>query len=293
MIIEANIASPLGKTAPAEFVYIPEGTSEIRPMVNGKPADQGVRVSVPAHRGPEIAARLQSDLADRQRQNVRPWVDFQHENGRSAGNPTGFRYEPGRGVILGMDWSSAGRSAVEGKDFGYFSPRFDLGDDGEPAGLPKRGPVGGLVNEPAFRGIPAIAAKDTGGSEPGGNVFIEAARMRDEARGRLESRARRLVAAGDAASEGEGLELACAENPDDYDVAFTTGAALARIEGARKEAEDERADVHEGGDPEAQLRDAAKKLVAAGDAADMQDGIAMAVEADPGLYDAYTSRIIS
>jgi hypothetical protein len=36
------------------------------------------------------------------------------------------------------------------KDFSYFSPTFLLDDDGTPAGLPGRGPLGALVDEPAF-----------------------------------------------------------------------------------------------------------------------------------------------
>jgi len=163
MLITAAIATALpGEGAPKEIVYIPEGTSEITPLVNGRAAPEPIKVNVDPERGREIAAKLQADLEKRMADNVRPWVDFEHKNGKSSGNPTGFRYEEGRGIVMALDWSKSGRESIEGKDFSYFSPRFDLGDNGAPTGLPDRGPVGGLVNEPAFRDIPRIAAKDAG-----------------------------------------------------------------------------------------------------------------------------------
>ncbi|MBB5351352.1 hypothetical protein HNR46_001588 [Haloferula luteola] len=151
------MALPDGNSAPAEIVYFPEGTHTITPLVNGKAGRLTVKVS--PDRGPSIAAKLQQDLAERQRENVRPIFDFEHKNGAASAIPTGFRYEVGRGVIAAVDWTDSGRRAVEGRDFSYFSPEFLLNQEtGEPTGLPKRGPLGGLVNDPAFREIPRIAA---------------------------------------------------------------------------------------------------------------------------------------
>lgn len=164
--IHAALATALPSDhAPNEIVYIPEGEHDITPFVNGS-AD-AVHVSMPPERGDEVAAAFQRDLEARHSGNVRPWIDFEHKNGASAGNPIKFYYTSGKGLILRIDWSRAGRDAVEGKDFSYFSPSFLLGEDGVPAGLTGRGPVGGLVNEPAFRDIPRIAAADAG--EPNSN----------------------------------------------------------------------------------------------------------------------------
>jgi hypothetical protein len=41
-----------------------------------------------------------------------------------------------------------------------------MDDNGVPAGIPERGPLGALVNEPAFRDIPRIAASDATPDQP-------------------------------------------------------------------------------------------------------------------------------
>lgn len=161
ILIFAALASSLSNGSGQisnEIVYLPEGQHEITATVDGKP--KTITVNVPAARGVEIAASLQKLLDERNKSNVRPWFDFEHKRGVASALPKGFRYEPGKGVMAAVEWTGAGKSAIEGKDFSYFSPEFYLGDDGIPDGLPKRGPLGGLVNEPAFREIPRIAASD-------------------------------------------------------------------------------------------------------------------------------------
>jgi phage I-like protein len=162
VLISAALANALGSGLPEEIVYLPEGDHQIKPWVDGKP--QEVTVKVLASRGAEIAASLQSALDGRMKSNVRPWFDFEHKRGVASALPKAFRYEPGKGVMAAVEWTGAGKAAIEGKDFSYFSPVFLLGDDGVPDGLPERGPLGGLVNEPAFREIPRIAASDADGT---------------------------------------------------------------------------------------------------------------------------------
>lgn len=157
VLIFAALASYITGT-PEEIVYLPEGEHQITATVDGKP--KSITVKVPAARGVEIAASLQKLLDERNRQNVRPWFDFEHKRGVASALPKAFRYEAGKGIMCSIEWTGAGRTAIEGKDFSYFSPEFYLGDDGIPDGLPSRGPLGGLVNEPAFREIPRIAASD-------------------------------------------------------------------------------------------------------------------------------------
>jgi hypothetical protein len=157
ILIFAALASSIDGT-PAEIVYLPEGKHQITATVDGEP--KTIDVHVPAEKGVQIAAMLQSALEGRNKSNVRPWMDFEHKRGVASALPKSFRYEPGKGIMCAVEWTGAGRAAIEGKDFSYFSPEFYLGDDGVPDGLPSRGPLGGLVNEPAFREIPRIAASD-------------------------------------------------------------------------------------------------------------------------------------
>jgi len=139
----------------AEFVFLPEGKHQIRPQTQKK----GITINVPVERGEAIAAALQADLDERLKQNVEPWFDFEHTRKYpKSGYPKSFRYEKGKGVMCSVEWSRSGRNALRGRDVNHFSPEFYVGDDGVPNGLPERGPLGGLVSEPAFRDLPAIAA---------------------------------------------------------------------------------------------------------------------------------------
>lgn len=165
-LITAAFSSPLPDGIPAEIVYLPEGEHRITPFVDGKA--KAITVKVPAGKGAEIAASLQSGLEKRQAGNVRAWFDFEHKSGKASALPTSFRYEPGKGIMASIEWTGAGRKAIEGKDFSYLSPTFLIDDHGFPSGLPERGPLAALVNEPAFRDIPRIAASD--GSNPPPNT---------------------------------------------------------------------------------------------------------------------------
>jgi hypothetical protein len=253
---------PFPAAPPSEIVFLPEGAHKIHANTNGKAKRSTVRVS--AARGPAIAARFQQDLARRGAQNVRPWVDFGHAAGAAAALPKSFRYEPGRGVLLEVEWTEAGRRAIEGRDWSYFSPVFFLGDDGEPDGLPEKGPVGALVNEPAFREIPRIAAGDAS------HGFIE--------------RARSLVAAGDARE----IHAACAEV-----FAADASAYSQYLRGLRT---GQRFDLIEAEEPFEEtdgelvaaivdrIEQRGREAVAAGDASGHVEGMTVALQRNPALY---------
>jgi phage I-like protein len=133
------------------IVYLPEGTHEIAATVNGKAAKRKVTVD------DRILASFATDLQSRQSRNVRPFAGFDHKAGPASFIPKEFRYESGVGLMLDVEWTQAGKSAVEGKDYSYFSPAFLL-RNGVPAGLPTHGEIGSLVNEPAFEAMEKIAA---------------------------------------------------------------------------------------------------------------------------------------
>ena len=98
-LISAGFRTPLPiDGAPTSIVYIPEGISDITPFVDGKA--KRITIDLPASKGVAIAAKLQMDLEKRQGENVRPWVDFEHKAGKSAGNPSNFSYVPGEGIVI-------------------------------------------------------------------------------------------------------------------------------------------------------------------------------------------------
>lgn len=187
---------------PDEIVYIPEGSHTITPTVNGKPKQ--ITVNLHAENGPAIAAVFESSLQKRLQENVRPVLDFDHKDGPAAGIPRSFRYEPGKGLMLAVDWTAAGRQAIEGRNYSYTSPTFVMGDDGTPAGLPQRGAIAALVNNPAFRNIQRIAASDASGRS---SADLSP----------LESESQALVAAGSASSLDEAFALAIENNPKLYE----------------------------------------------------------------------------
>ena len=133
------------------IVYLPEGVHEIHATVNGKPQKRTVTVDQ------RVLASFAEDLASRLARNVRPFAGFDHAAGAASFLPKEFRYEHGTGLVLDVEWTSAGKSAIEGKDYSYFSPNFLL-INGIPSGLAKHGEIGSLVNEPAFEAMEKIAA---------------------------------------------------------------------------------------------------------------------------------------
>lgn len=169
ILITAALATAFADGVPDEIVYIPEGVHVITPWVNGKPKE--ITVKVPAEKGESITAVLQAALADRWTKSVRPWFDFEHKAGPASAHPKSFRYEKGKGIMCKLEWTGTGRKAIEGKDYSYLSPTFLMDDDGTPSGLPSRGPLAGILNEPAFREIPRIAASDAASEQEPSNTM--------------------------------------------------------------------------------------------------------------------------
>ena len=132
-------------------MYLPEGVHQIQATVNGKPQKRTVTVDQ------RVLASFSEDLASRLARNVRPFAGFDHVAGPASFLPKEFRYEPGTGLVLDVEWTSAGKAAIEGKDYSYFSPNFLL-MNGIPSGLAGHGEIGSLVNEPAFEAMEKIAA---------------------------------------------------------------------------------------------------------------------------------------
>jgi hypothetical protein len=153
VLVTAQYAEPmpLDGQPPAVIQYMPAGKTTINPSVNGRSKEITVNVTE------RTAAALQADLQKLLRQNVRPYVDFDHVGGAAAALPKRF-YWTEEGVMMEIDWTNAGKTAVSGRDYSYFSPTFLLNERGDPSGLPPSSAIGSLVNNPAFRSIRRIAA---------------------------------------------------------------------------------------------------------------------------------------
>lgn len=143
--------------APAAFQYMPPGESVICATVNGKPGKRRVVVDKAA------AERLQADLvakiaAAKAGEKARPCGLFDHKSGPASFIPTGFYWDDEHGVMCSCEWTDAGKQAVEGRNYTYFSPSFRLARDGRVMGLQDGVEVGSMVNNPAFETIEPIAA---------------------------------------------------------------------------------------------------------------------------------------
>ncbi len=144
------------KDAPSAIIYMPEGEHEICATVNGKPDRQ--RVLVDRSCLPNLKRDLDAMCAAGR---ARPVCFFDHNSdGPASFIPAEFDYIDGVGVILKGDWTQAGRAAIEGRNYSYFSPDFRINRATcKPIGLNTHGvEIGSLVNDPAFENIARIVA---------------------------------------------------------------------------------------------------------------------------------------
>ena len=150
-VVSASATTIFDGQAPENIVYMPKGQWTITPRVDGEPKEVTVTVDE------TTAATLQSDFEKRLAAPVRPTGGFDHKPGKASFIPKGFLWDENKGVILNVDWTRAGKDAIEGRDYSYFSPTFLLAKD-RVAGLTSRGEIGSLTNNPAFESIERIAA---------------------------------------------------------------------------------------------------------------------------------------
>lgn len=148
-----------GGKAPEAVPYMPAGRHLITATVNGEPRTREVIVDRAA------CERLQRDLEEFIRasdagERARPMLMFDHQAGAAAAKPLGFEWDEERGVLLRVEWTQAGRAAVEGGNYAYISPAFQRDRmTGSVAGLSRSTiEVGSLVNDPAFQRTECIAA---------------------------------------------------------------------------------------------------------------------------------------
>ena len=215
------------------IVFLPEGTHTITASVGGKPKTLTVTVDE------RVLAGFAEDLAKRMESNVRPFAGFDHKPGAASFIPQGFRYESGVGLMLDVDWTSAGRAAIEGRDYSYFSPTFLVSKDGIPTGLTGRGEIGSLVNDPAFEEIPRIAASHQE-TDPMQHLvelgLVEASCAPDQA---LETAKAALASLREAAAQVETVEAANMAKKSAEDELADIKLRYDELEAANKSLKDE------------------------------------------------------
>jgi phage I-like protein len=156
------LSSSDSPTAPDDIQYMPPGRHTIRAQRAGKPVT--LTVSVDA----STAETLQRFLGERlaaaaEGTDDRPFLDFNHEDREAAAWPIAFFWagddRKTGGVRARIEWSEAGRRAVEGRTFRRFSPTFVPDEQGRVIGSEIN--MGGLVNRAAFKRIAALFARST------------------------------------------------------------------------------------------------------------------------------------
>lgn len=142
--------------APDSIVFFPKGLNTAMASRAGKPFQ--VTVNATLELAGILNAQLQQARADASAGIAsRPFIDFGHKKDAASAIPTEIFWDEDKGVMCAVEWTKSGKEAIEGKDFSYFSPEF-LPDGDNAAILRIPGPIGGLVNTPAFQNIGVIAA---------------------------------------------------------------------------------------------------------------------------------------
>lgn len=148
--------------APNDFEYMPAGSHTICCTVNGEARE--ITVVCDESCAEIFQASLDAVNAAYDRGEMsRPFVDFDHENKEAAAFPKRFFWKDG--LRLEVEWTAAGRQAVEEKRYNYCSPMFLIDDDGKLMGVNYPGSIAALVNVPAFQSIQKISAKLTNSTQ--------------------------------------------------------------------------------------------------------------------------------
>ena len=142
---------------PEEIQYLPPGTHSITATKNGKPAELTLEVDA---KTADLLQHSYAKITAGDKEQI--FIDFNHDDGEASGWITGFYWagaDPeGGGVRAKVEWTSAGKDALQGRNFRKFSPTFTLNSKGEIEGTTLN--AGGLVNRPAFKDITPIVASE-------------------------------------------------------------------------------------------------------------------------------------
>lgn len=150
----ASIA-PSPDALPDSIEWMPAGRHLIYCTRDDEPAE--VEIEATEADAARLNEQLQAarKLADEGKAS-RPFIDFNHEGGEAAAIPVEFFWQDG--IRARVEWTKAGAEAVQGRVYSYFSPEFFADKSGRVTAIPEVGPIGALVNTPAFQRIERLAA---------------------------------------------------------------------------------------------------------------------------------------
>ncbi|MEI7730177.1 MAG: phage protease [Verrucomicrobiota bacterium] len=160
MAVASNWQGDLKAGSVIEFMVMPAGQHTGNFTQGGALAQRAVVVE------PGAATALNEQLqAVNGRTKQRAYFDFNHEEREASGWPTGFYWKTGEapGVYCRVELSQAGAEAIQGKNFRAFSPVFYVTRTNPAKVICKPDAdlcLGSLVNEPAFKEIEPLWAKE-------------------------------------------------------------------------------------------------------------------------------------
>ena len=144
-----------------EIMFMPAGVHVITPSQSGKP------IQVQILSDPDAAISLEKQRVALEAKGVSPYFDLNHDDEEASFWPKSFYWKDGSapGIYAKGEWSAVGLAARDGKSFRSFSPVFHVDDTArKPARIicyegaaPN---MGGLVNNPAFKKILPLWAKN-------------------------------------------------------------------------------------------------------------------------------------
>ena len=160
--LSARLTIDAPATAAGEFMFMPAGVHQVNLTLNGS-----VPVTVQVGVDASGASALNQQLAALSAKGNRPFFDFNHNDDDASFWPSGFSWKdtPAPGIYAEGEWSRDGKDAIEGKAYRSFSAVFHVDNiHAKPAKLvsqPRaRLNMGGLVNDPAFKAISPLWAKN-------------------------------------------------------------------------------------------------------------------------------------
>lgn len=168
-LVSIDAAQPLALPAksedplPKEFVWMPAGDHQISAYGPDGKAWVG-KVTCDEAGAKAVQAQLAKVLAS----GRRVYLDENHEDAAATAWVTAFSWDPARGILVHVEWTTLGEQLLRGRVYHSFSPTFLISKQtGRVSGFPAGHAAGGLVNAPAFgAAMPALIAARLAGADP-------------------------------------------------------------------------------------------------------------------------------